>query len=354
MPANGWRELPAELGDGEVLQAGRRLACPVALTGATGFVGSHVLDALLRAGVAVRVLARNPSRLRSDPGAFEVVEGGLEDREALERVTSGAAVVLHLAGLVRAAGEEAFDRANRVGTENLVAVLASGAGAPPLVHVSSLAAGGPSEDPEGLRPEDEPRPVSAYGRSKLAGERAVRAYPHDWAILRPPAIYGPRDIDVLQFFRLAARGLVPIPAGERWLTVAHVTDVVRAILAAAAGEGRGRVLHLGEPRPHRLDVLVRELASAGGVKARIIGVPAVVLRLAGRGGDLLQRLGRRDVAMTSDKARELLAAHWSARTEGSLRLLGLDGSVPFGEGAAATWAWYRAHGWLPRGKITGL
>lgn len=350
--ATRWHTLPAAITPDELRSRLSRVPSSLAVTGATGFVGSHLLDALLEGGARPRLLVRDPSRLPERARAHaETVLGDLDDHDALARLVSGCGGVIHLAALVRAASAAHFDRANRVGTENLVRALREHAPLARLVHLSSLAAAGPSEDPEGCRPEDPPRPVSAYGRSKLAGEAAVRAHGGGLVILRPPAIYGPRDTDVLQFFRLAARGVVPIPWGERWLTVAYVADVVRGILAALAGAGDGRVLNLGEPAPRTLRSLVGALAEAGGVRARCVGLPPVVVKAAGLGGDLLQLLGMHGVAMASDKARELLARHWSARTSESLAVLGLEGFVPFDAGAAATWTWYRDHGWVARARI---
>ncbi len=342
-----WVALPAEIQADELAAWCPRIPGPVAVSGGTGFVGTHLVEALLAAGVRPRLLVRDPARLpEAARAAADVVRGDLDDAEALGTLVAGCGSVIHLAGLVRAASEAAFQGVNRAGTENLVRVMRDRAPSARLVHVSSLAAAGPSADPGGRDPEDEPRPVSAYGRSKLAGELAVRRHTGPWAILRPPAVYGPRDIDVLQFFRLAARGFVPIPAGERWVTVAYVSDVVRGVLAAAAGAAVGRVLHLGEPEPRRLDALIGALAESGGVRARVIRVPAGLVRMLGVGGDALQRLGLRRIAMTSDKARELLARHWSARTRSSLVALGLSGVVPLAAGAAATWAWYRRAGWV--------
>ncbi len=327
-----------------------RLRPPVAVTGGTGFVGSHLVDALAAGGLRPRVLVRDPERPRWIAGRdVEWVAGSLEDADALERLVAGARTVLHLAGVVRAGSAAAFDRANREGTERLVAAVRRAA-APDarVVYVSSQAALGPSPTVSGLGPEAVPRPVSAYGRSKLGGEAAVRhlAGGREWVILRPPAIYGPRDTDVLAFFRMAARGLAAIPAGERWVTVAHVADVVRAVLAAAAEGVAGRVLHLGEPRPYRLEALIRLLADAGGVRVRVVKVPALVVRAAGAGGSALARLGLARVAMTADKARELLARHWTLRTADSLEALDLGATTPFPEGAAATWDWYRRRGWI--------
>jgi nucleoside-diphosphate-sugar epimerase len=347
-----WRALSPELAREEIGAWAARIPQPVAITGATGFIGSHLGEALVRAGVRPRLLVRDPARLLPElrSGADSVI-GDVEDAASLGRLVEGCAVVVHLAGRLRAARAADFDRTNRGGTEALVAALGERAPAARLVHVSSLAAAGPSRDPAGRNPDDRPAPVSAYGRSKLAGEAAARRHAGGWVILRPPAIYGPRDIDVLQFFRLAARGVVPLPAGERWISIAHVSDAVRAILAAAAAERPGGVLHLGEPEPTEMRALVAALAKAGGVRARVVPVPPALVRALGLAGDAAQRLGFRNVAMTGDKARELLARHWSARTEGSLRALGVAGYVRFLDGASATWAWYRQHRWLPHAKI---
>jgi nucleoside-diphosphate-sugar epimerase len=353
-PDAAWGELPVEITAEELGNLTVGLRGPVAVTGATGFVGSHFAETLVRGGIRPRLLVRDPRRVVGElTGFVDLVAGSLEDDDALGALVSGCGTLFHLAGVVRAGSAAEFDRGNRLGTERLVAALRRAAPAARLVHVSSLAAAGPSAEPAGKAPDEPAAPVSAYGRSKLGAETAARAA-SEWVIVRPPAIYGPRDTDVLQFFRLAARGLVPLPAGERWVTTAFVSDVVRALLAAGSGDvPGGRVLHVGDPRPMTMRSLIAGLAAAGGVSARVIAVPAVLLRGAGRIGDLLQRLGARRVALTSDKAGELLARHWTARTEGSLRRLGVAGSVPFAQGATATWAWYREHGWLPRAKMTG-
>ncbi|MGE5235929.1 MAG: NAD-dependent epimerase/dehydratase family protein [Acidobacteriota bacterium] len=349
-----WGRLPEGLTPGEFARFRREIAEPVAVTGATGFVGWHLTGALIAAGLRPRVLVRDPARVDASwVDRVEIVPGDLEDREALARLVRGSTSVFHLAGLVRASSPAAFDRANRVGTATLVEAWRVHAPNARLIHVSSLAAAGPSASREGRGPEEDPAPISAYGRSKLAGEAAVRAGRGEWVILRPPAIFGPRDIDVFQFFKLASRGLVPLPAGDRFITIAYVSDVVRAVLAAVLGPS-GSVFHLGEPEPFELSELVRVLAESGGVRCRRIALPPILVRAAGRVGDALHRVGFRSVAMTSDKATELLARHWTARTADSLEALGVPGFVPFAQAAAATWEWYRAQGWLPparRGRL---
>jgi nucleoside-diphosphate-sugar epimerase len=321
---------------------------PIAVTGGTGFVGSHLVDTLCAAGIEPRVLVRDPKAPRwigEDP--VQWFAGSLADREALNRLVEGAGTVIHLAGVLRAASEGQFDAGNRQGTANLVDAMGEGARSARLVHVSSLAAAGPSPTPQGIGPDAAPAPISWYGQSKLAGEREAATWNGDggWVILRPPAIYGPRDSDVFEFFRMASRGVVALPGGERWLTVAWVGDVVTSIVAAAAG-GAGGICHLGDPNPMRLDDLVATLCDAGGVHARVVRVPPLLVSGAGAVGSALQRLGLRRIALTSDKSRELLARHWTAETADSLEALGIKTSKAFREGAETTWHWYRNQGWL--------
>jgi nucleoside-diphosphate-sugar epimerase len=326
-----------------------RLTAPVAVTGGTGFVGSHLVDTLCDGGLEPRVLVRDsraPRWIADRP--VQWVEGSLEDSEALELLVDRVGTVVHLAGVVRAGRSGDFDRGNRLGTARLVLALRRRAPEARLVHVSSLAAAGPSPSPDGIGPEAEARPISAYGRSKLAAESEVRSLGSRswWTILRPPAIYGPRDRDVFEFFRMASKGWMAVPSGERWITVCHVRDVVHAVLAAASHDRPGTVFHLGEPEPYRLDHLLHQVAAAGGLEARIVRVPAAVLRVAGAAGSAAQRLGLRSVALTADKATEILARHWTARTAESLAELGLPPCVRFRQGAEETWAWYRSQGWL--------
>ena len=205
---------------------------------------------------------------------------------------------------------------------------------------------GPSSTARGLEPDAVPCPISAYGRSKLAAEGEVRDFTGSWAIVRPPAIYGPRDTDIFEFFRLASRGMLAMPSGERWITVAFVADVVEAVIAAAAGAETGRTYHIGERSPYRMDEMLRLIADGGGVKARLLRIPPLVFRTAGASASLLRLLGMR-LPLSLDKSKEILARHWTQQTAESHEALGIQGETPFADGVGATWAWYRAMGWLP-------
>ncbi len=322
---------------------------PVAITGGTGFVGSHLVDTLCAAGLRPRVLVRDVENPRWISGVdADWVKGSLEDPGALRRMADGAGTIIHLAGVLRAGREREFDEGNRQGTAHLVSAVREAAPAARLVHVSSLAAAGPSPKPEGRAPGDPPAPISAYGRSKLGGETEVAGLGGStfWCILRPPAVYGPRDTDIFEFFKMASRGLAAIPDGERWLTMVFVADVVRAVLAAAAAGAHGEVYHLGERKPQRLDDIFDQLAAGGAGRVRIVRVPSAIIRAAGAAGGALQRLGWRRMPLTPDKATEILARHWTAQTVTSLDALGLGNGTLFAEGVETTWRWYRLVGWL--------
>jgi nucleoside-diphosphate-sugar epimerase len=188
----------------------------LAITGATGFVGQAVLDAAAAAGIEVRALTRR----RQDPRpGVEWVQGDLDDRRALRRLMTRASAVIHIAGLVNTPHRVLFEAANVRGTLNVVnAALECGLGR--LVQVSSLSAREPQ--------------LSAYGASKRRGERVVAASSLEWTIVRPPGIYGPRDTDMFELFRLARRGVVPLPPPGR-VSLIHVADLADLLLALVPG-----------------------------------------------------------------------------------------------------------------------
>jgi nucleoside-diphosphate-sugar epimerase len=200
----------------------------VVITGATGFVGIHAVRAFAGSGLRVRALVRNSGRAnRLREHSVTSVTGSLEQPEALLQAVTGADVVVHLAALTHARTAAELERVNVAGTRALVdAVLAAVPRPRRLVYMSSLAAAGPAEHAVGR--EHTPRPLTAYGRSKLAGERVVQGAAGDLevVVLRPPAVYGPGDPELLRFFRLARVGVLPVPSGPaRPLQLVHVRDL---------------------------------------------------------------------------------------------------------------------------------
>lgn len=321
---------------------------PVLVTGATGFIGSHLVERLVALGAQVRCLVRRRSRLEALPPGVELAYGELATAEGLQAAVRKAALVFHLAGVTKAFRAEQFYLGNARATENLVRAL--GQDCRRLVHVSSLAAAGPSPDGKPLSEDAPPRPITHYGRSKLAAERAVLCSP--WAaravIVRPPVVYGPRDTDVLEIFRMATRGWMPsLGDADAAFSLIYVTDLVDGLVAAAASEqAAGRTYFIAAEQA----VSWRRFGEvAGGVlgrRLRMITIPwplAWTVALLWEGA---ARLRRRPAIISREKVREARCGGWICDVSRARRELGFTARTSLEEGIQRTVAWYREAGWL--------
>lgn len=318
------------------------------VTGATGFVGGHLVEALRRRGVEVRALVRASSDVtRLNELGAERVEAPLDDRAALERALGDAEVVLHLAALTRARSVAEFERVNVHGTATLLEAV-RGAGARRFVYMSSMAAAGPSLGRRPVRPEDAPRPITAYGRSKEAGERVVLGGgAPERVVVRAPAVYGPRERDLFIYFRLAARGILPVPAGgERWVQLIEVRDLADALVRAAMEPGAAGVYHVADPTPYRWTDVARLISRAVGCNARQVRLPPGLIRVAAWTTEHAASVVGRASIFNSDKARELMAEGWLCDVSRAQDELGWTPGVELPAGLSAAAEWYRAQGWL--------
>ena len=319
------------------------------ITGATGFVGSQLIEALARHGSRARALVRKTSDLALlERHGVEVVVGDMTAPATLRRAVEGTDTVLHLAAATRALRPATFHAVNGEATARLVEAMEADGRRRRLVYLSSLAAAGPRDD-RPVQPDDLPRPVTSYGRSKLEGERAaLGSATLSVAVLRAPAVYGPRDRDLLPFFRLAQRGVVPVVGSpDRRLQLIHVGDLADGVLAAAGSEATG-IFHIAEPRAYRWAEVLDLLEAAVGRRGLRVPVPGPLVRAAAAVAGAAARLRGRPVIFDRDKAREILAPGWLCETDRARRELGFEARVPLGEGLRETAAWYRAYGWLPR------
>ena len=246
----------------------------ILVTGGTGFIGTHLLEKLVASGQAVRALVRRTgARPRSLPAGVETVYGDLASGAGIAEALRGTHAVIHLAGVTKALRPGDYYTGNVRATEQLVHAMA-GQGIR-LVHVSSLAAIGPSEAGVLLAEDAEPHPLTHYGKSKLAAEKVVRDLAPYAVIVRPPVVYGPRDTDVFQLLKSISKGLVlEIAGGERWFSAIYVKDLVDGLLAAAGTPlAAGRTYFLAHAKP----VSWRHLgASAARIMARtprVVTVP---------------------------------------------------------------------------------
>jgi nucleoside-diphosphate-sugar epimerase len=282
------------------------------VTGASGFIGSHLVDALLKRGVRVRCLAGS----RPLPAGVEAVPAG-----SLAQAAAGAGAVFHLAGVTKALCAADY----RTGNVELTArVLDATSAAGRFVHVSSLAA---------------VNPVSAYGRSKRDAETVVARRA---VIVRPPVVYGPGDRDVLQFFCWAVRGWAPQVGGEHHFSILYVRDLADGLIAAGEHPAAtaGRVFELANPRP----VTWYELGAAAG-RVRRLAIPAWAGYAAGLAAEALARLTGRPGILSRDKIREG-CRDWIADTAAAQAELGFEARTPLEQGVTETLRWYREAGWL--------
>jgi nucleoside-diphosphate-sugar epimerase len=325
----------------------------VLVTGASGFLGSHVAERLSAAGHHVRALVRPASNvdfLQTLPG-LEFVTGAVDDPASLREAVAGVDGVVHAAGLVKARSAGEFDACNARGTANLLAAVR--AGAPRLerfVLVSSQAATAPSPDGSPVPSDVTPRPLTDYGRSKLAAERAALAHAADVpvTILRPPMAYGPRDRETFQLFLSAARRVVPFfgdPEGK--LSLIYGPDCARACaLALTADVPSGRAYFVTDGRVYTRRQLFAGLERAVDKRALVsFPLPAPVVLAAAVASETYGRLSNRPVMLNRQKLAELLA-QWVCDGSAAERELGFRPEVDWFEGARRTAQWYRDQGWL--------
>ena len=307
----------------------------VAVTGTTGFIGWHVCERLRDSGWTVVAIVR-PGSQKPTPAGTERVEARL-DASSLGRAFEDADVVVHVAGITRARSADEYRIVNVEGTR-AVAEACSGRR---LVHISSLTAGGPASAERPRCETDPPSPVTDYGRSKLEGETIVgeSAYPR-WTILRPAAVYGPRDRQFLPLFQLARRGvLLRLPnAASFALNLVHVREVARAVELALGSESSVRqTLSIADPKPVTMDDILAALAATFGRACRPLSVPMVLLRA----GAALGIAG-----LTRERVAELTSPGFVCDVGRAQECLGFRAAITVAEGFRATAEWYRTNEWL--------
>ncbi|MBI2388355.1 MAG: SDR family NAD(P)-dependent oxidoreductase [Deltaproteobacteria bacterium] len=325
----------------------------VLVTGGSGFLGSHVAEQLTSMGHGVRALVRKSSNTKFLAGlsGIELAYGAVEDRDSVAKAAEGVDAIVHSAGLVKAKDAAEFDAINVEGTRNLLEVaLDRRKQVRRFVMVSSLAAHGPSADGTPVAHDREPTPVTNYGRSKLAAERLVTGAKDDLSVttIRPPAIYGPRDTEMLAFFEAMSMGMLPIMGGGRQkISLIYAGDCARACIMALEKEHEsGRAYYVEDGGVYTTGEMADLFLAGTGKRLLKLPVPSPILYAAAFGNELLVKATGKARIFTRDKVNELLAPHWVCSSEPIRKELGWAPELGWVEGAKRTAAWYRENGWI--------
>lgn len=324
----------------------------ILVTGATGFVGSHLVDRLIERGRRVRCLVRRTSKLKylKDP-QIDFAYGGLDEQTDWDEALDDVDTVYHVAGVTFARRAKDYFDVNQKGTEAILAgAVKHRSHLKKFVLVSSLAAVGPSRDGKLVDEETPPAPVTPYGRSKLLGEEAVLAVGDllPSTIVRPPAVYGPRDYGVFEFFKMINGGIFPMIGGfEKRVSLVHADDLADGIILAGESEAStGRAYFISSEEAYPMTEVAGLIAKVLGKRPRKLTIPKPVAYAAALAGEALAALTRKPPVINRDKVTDLSQSCWGCSIERAKRELGYRQHVELEDGLRETVAWYKREGWL--------
>lgn len=324
------------------------------VTGGTGFIGSHVADLLAARGYDVVCTVRSSSNLRwLKDKPYSLVRASLDDPESLQRALEGTDLVFHVAGLTSARNFNEFMRGNRDATRTLLDAVARYApNVRRFLHVSSLAAVGPSASLDNPVDETTPlHPITSYGKSKSAAEEEVLARSKDFpvTIVRPPAVYGQRDTEILTFFQTVNKGIAPlIGFDDKRISLIHGLDLARGIIEAAEAERAvGETYFISSNDFYSWEEVC---AVTSGIlnKKRMLTVRlphALVFSIAGING-LLGKFAKKPPVLNFEKGRDITRRYWICSADKAKRDFGYRQEISLEDGIEQTIAWYRTMGWI--------
>ncbi len=321
----------------------------VLLTGASGFVGSHILDALRARKFDAAILLRpssNKSLISTHLPSVEVRTGAIDDLESLRRAMEGISHVVHCAGATKARRDSDFFEVNQIGTRNVVAAANAGK-VTRLIHISSLAAAGPATPDKPAREDDLPHPVSVYGKSKLAGENEVREQAKsDFVILRPPAVYGPRDAEFLKLFKAVKRHLLP-KTGKQFLSFVFVQDLADAVIQCLVHPRvAGKTYFIAAREMATATVMAQEIAWQLGTWTVPLPLPTPLFWPICLAQEVATRLTGKANVLSLQKYAELSAPGWVCDPSRLESETGYSCVTTLKTGIAQTFSWYRENHWL--------
>jgi nucleoside-diphosphate-sugar epimerase len=319
------------------------------VTGSTGFIGSHLVESLAQRGVQVRCLVRKTSDLKwLKDLSVEFAYGDCNEKDSLKEAMKGVDHVFHLAGVTKAIDEQTYLEVNAIGTENLIhSVLEHRSHLQKFIYLSSQAAAGPCCNGRKKRESDECEPVSPYGRSKRLGEKLVIEHAHELPvlILRPSAVYGPRDKDFYVLFKLLSKKIKPCFSGQ--VSLCYVQDVIQALLLAMESQTKsGEIFFLSDGMDYRQEEVVDIFAQEMGVTALRIPVPRRMIFAIASFSDYLSKLSGKPSLISRGKAEEMVQEDWGCDITKARTVLGFEPRIQLTQGVKLTIDWYRKENWL--------
>ncbi len=323
----------------------------VLLTGASGFVGSHILDRLRAQGIPTALLLRTTSNkrfLQEHLGAVEIRTGSITEPDSLPGAMAGITHVIHCAGCTRALRGADFLEINSVGTRNVVTALNGSPNVRRLVHISSLAAAGPATPANPARELDAPSPISVYGRSKLAGELEIRSQCRaDFTILRPPAVYGPRDDGFLSMFKAVKFHFLPRTNASQALSVVFVRDLAETVVQCLDHPGvAGKTYFVASREIVTGRLMAQEIARLMRHWTLPLPMPAALLWPVCLFEQMRSRLTGKPSLLSLQKYVELRAPGWVCDPGLFEKEIGCQCATTLKAGIAETLSWYRQHQWI--------
>jgi nucleoside-diphosphate-sugar epimerase len=326
----------------------------ILVTGSTGFIGARLLSILEAEGVRIKVFLRPESTGLPLSDHVEIIRGSFDDQKALGLAVRGVDRIVHLAGVTKAVDEAGFDAGNVMPVRNILeAVRVHNPSLKRFLFVSSLTAAGPAaEGTVGVKESDVSRPVSAYGRSKLRAETICMEHSEEIpvTIVRPPAVYGPGDRDVLQVFQMLAKGVLVSPGNgiRQRFSMIHVDDLLKGIMMAArSGKAAGQLYYITSHQSWSWDdVIAAARPALGFQKLYRFSLPLPLVFLVGSVIGAAGTLTGKPALINRDKANELVQDYWVCSPEKAERDLGFIACTPLKAGVATTIEWYRRKGWM--------
>jgi nucleoside-diphosphate-sugar epimerase len=316
------------------------------VTGATGFIGSHLCEELVRRGYEVTCLVKKTSNLKwIEDLNLNIVKGDCTKRESLLDVVDDYDYIFHLAGLTKARSGDEFFHINTKGTENLIKVISERkTKLKRFIYLSSLAAVGPCKSGVPIQEDTFPSPVSDYGTSKLKGEKAVLTHKDSIpiTILRPPAVYGPRDKDMLVLFKMIKKGIF-FDLGKCYYSLLYVDDLIQGIILSAESKyAEGKIYFLSDTKFYTGKEIAMAISSALDVRAMSLKVPKFAMPFFAIIGEIINKQG----IINRDRIKDFRHTYWICDPQKAREELGFEPKVGLKEGIKWTADWYRIHRWL--------